>query len=1373
MVSTSPPRGRGMSREDAVERVTAFAQQFGEAHLTLACHAAFPLALTPDLLYRIWASFLPKVPWTAVADILLSSLCRETGHELYEMDVAVGDLLRKELKEGFGQQRLNELAEFLVSYALWQPDTGDPDIPRLMEGQRLVALAYTRPRSAAYELALSLSRLNQDDEAEIIQIASLAETLAEPLAGFRPLLAYLHCLADVARGHLESAGTYLGDILGQERHLSIAGVRIPISEQIFALFTSSQQSKSDSTAIEAEHVYVYPIGGPEARAPAVVEPEQPAFRVLTVVARPLDQLALPEIGDAWSLADRLAQVQAPIELAFVRPPTVEKLRSRLAQDWDVVHFDGHGVWAWTCPDCGAFIPKEEGQGDPSACPQCGAALTQPAGGYLAFEQEDGLMHLLPAAEMADLLCPKGAPPRARLILLTACQSAMGAPSLAGVLLAAGVPAVLGMRETVTVGAVGALLPPFYANLGAGRTPRQALEAALPALRALGASPLSGTPWVDLPLLAGPGADDPLCGPGCHARTQVEREPLVGVPAPSPSGAFYGDLEPPRAPGAPPGGRKGYLVRLAQALARGEHFVALTGVGGIGKSALAAAAARRLAWRYPGGVFWVDGRDYLETGLRLEQVLAIFGHVYGEDFAKLPVARQRELALAYLRRIEAPALLVVDNADVAGEEVFRFLRDVPGPSAVLVTTRTGPEYGGCVLDVEAMTPREGLTFLAAEIGHRKADPGWMRGIDEKTAGKLVEMARLLDGHAPALLQAAAQVGSMGVDYALRQVRANPARGETARRFDFSYGPLPTPRKELLHRLAAFAADFDLQAIQNLCAHPLGEEQFGPLADWDADLVELVRGSFVERHPLGPGYDRFRLPPAMRDYVRRKAGAEPMAVHERRMARYFTALADWGGRQLGNTETALQAVMQATIERANLLAAQEAALAQRLWGEAIGLAYDLDSLFERSGHWADRRRALAAGIEAAQRAGDENRAAELSHNLGTVYYQIGEYDEARTHYQQALAVKKRLNDQKGVATERHNLGALAQDQGDYAEARRLYQESLDIEQQLGDRAGVASTLHQLGVLAQDQGDYGEARQLYQESLDIEQQLGDRASVAHTLHQLGNVAYLQGDYGEARQLYQESLAIKQQLGDRAGVANTVHQLGVLAQDTGDYAEARRFYQESLEVKQQLGDRVGIANTLHQLGTLAQDTGDYAEARRFYQESLEAKQQLGDRAGIASTLHQLGMLAHDTGHHAEARRLYQRSVDVARQVGDYVGTAATLHQMGTLAQDTGDQTEARRFYQASLEIAQRPENRVGVVQTLYQMEALAQRRADYAKALRLWRYSLDNTRQLNNYTSVLHSSPDRSRILEYGKFGDLQVGGGYPLQGVSQGRMTKSIVT
>ncbi len=68
----------------------------------MAYHAALPLALTPDLLYRIWANFrrdiqdeFIDIPWIAVSDLILSSLCDEVGHELYEMDATVRQELLK------------------------------------------------------------------------------------------------------------------------------------------------------------------------------------------------------------------------------------------------------------------------------------------------------------------------------------------------------------------------------------------------------------------------------------------------------------------------------------------------------------------------------------------------------------------------------------------------------------------------------------------------------------------------------------------------------------------------------------------------------------------------------------------------------------------------------------------------------------------------------------------------------------------------------------------------------------------------------------------------------------------------------------------------------------------------------------------------------------------------------------------------------------------------------------------------------------------------------------------------------------------------------------------------------------------------------
>lgn len=111
----------------AVDRIVGFAKQFGEANLNLACHAAFPLVLTPDLLYQIWAHFVPEAPWTAVARVLLSRLCRQVGYEMYEMDIAVRNLLLRELKEQFGQERLDELGAFVTDYVAQRLTGDDPD----------------------------------------------------------------------------------------------------------------------------------------------------------------------------------------------------------------------------------------------------------------------------------------------------------------------------------------------------------------------------------------------------------------------------------------------------------------------------------------------------------------------------------------------------------------------------------------------------------------------------------------------------------------------------------------------------------------------------------------------------------------------------------------------------------------------------------------------------------------------------------------------------------------------------------------------------------------------------------------------------------------------------------------------------------------------------------------------------------------------------------------------------------------------------------------------------------------------------------------------------------------------------------------------
>lgn len=235
MAAVTSNRNQARARRVAVKRVEGFAKQFGEAHRNLARHAAFPLSLTPDLLYQIWANFAPEAPWEAVAHLLLSRLCRQVGYEMYEMDISDRNLLLRELKEQFGQERLDELAEFLLDYVAQRLTDDDPDTQDLREAQEWTALAYTKPNELARELAQRLSeRVQQEDMGEVLRLASLAETFAEPLIedGFEPLLTYVSAMNSFARGDLEKVGNQIVNLPKQGRAVRIAEVLLPIPPQI-------------------------------------------------------------------------------------------------------------------------------------------------------------------------------------------------------------------------------------------------------------------------------------------------------------------------------------------------------------------------------------------------------------------------------------------------------------------------------------------------------------------------------------------------------------------------------------------------------------------------------------------------------------------------------------------------------------------------------------------------------------------------------------------------------------------------------------------------------------------------------------------------------------------------------------------------------------------------------------------------------------------------------------------------------------------------------------------------------------------------------------------------------------------------------------
>ena len=113
-------RDQWLSPELAVRTMLVFKRHFGQKHLELACHAALPSILTPELINLIHINFLNdlEIDWIAEMDFLLSPLCHSIEEEVYEVEPCVREVLLLEMENLYGEERAEEIKKEIAKF-LW------------------------------------------------------------------------------------------------------------------------------------------------------------------------------------------------------------------------------------------------------------------------------------------------------------------------------------------------------------------------------------------------------------------------------------------------------------------------------------------------------------------------------------------------------------------------------------------------------------------------------------------------------------------------------------------------------------------------------------------------------------------------------------------------------------------------------------------------------------------------------------------------------------------------------------------------------------------------------------------------------------------------------------------------------------------------------------------------------------------------------------------------------------------------------------------------------------------------------------------------------------------------------------------------------
>lgn len=352
-------------------------------------------------------------------------------------------------------------------------------------------------------------------------------------------------------------------------------------------------------------------------------------------------------------------------------------------------------------------------------------------------------------------------------------------------------------------------------------------------------------------------------------------------------------------------------------------------------------------------------------------------------------------------------------------------------------------------------------------------------------------------------------------------------------------------------------------------------------------------------------------------------------------------------------------------------------------------------------------MTIGEAAAQRLGADWKRAQAG-----ILYILGAMTshrstrEAIEYYQRSLPLFRDLQVQQAIAVTLQSLGECTLRVGDHQRAAAYFRERLALHRQLQNPKGFANALQGLGDVARRTGLTTRAYRLYRQSLAIRQKNSYLHGQAISMRLLGDIALRRGQLDQARKWYEASLPLRREVHDLRGEGITLRLLGNVALHQGDVEQARQFYQEGLAIHKTIAGRQGEAITLRAIGDLELLQGNLGAAKASYQQSLELCRKVNEAQGEGKALRGLGDIARHQGQNKEALEHYEAALAIARGISDPISEAEVLFRLGKLArQQSNDGDEAAMGYLSSaLELAGGAEARLNELEILEELGSLSE---------------------------------------------------------------------
>jgi tetratricopeptide (TPR) repeat protein/transcriptional regulator with XRE-family HTH domain len=651
------------------------------------------------------------------------------------------------------------------------------------------------------------------------------------------------------------------------------------------------------------------------------------------------------------------------------------------------------------------------------------------------------------------------------------------------------------------------------------------------------------------------------------------------------------------------------------------LVTVTGMGGIGKTALAVQAAHKLTDSYPDGHLYLNLRGYgpgrpMTSAEALQQLLRSLGSdvQLGSDDVEEAAARFRSQLAG--RRV----LVVLDNA----KDVQHVLPLLPGSagSAAIITSRGSMAAlpGARQIRLDAFSEPEAVSLLTGVIGRARvaAEPGAAESLASFT-GRLPLAVRLIGGRLAArpnwpiqhlvelLSDEERRLDSFGSDET--GVRASIA--SSVRFLETSDRDVDRAAAAALPLLSVpDGSDLQIDVAAALLDLPARRTSAVVERLVDLNLLESVTPERYRFHDLVRAYAR-ELAEETLDQAERDAGLT-------RVIRFYTGFA-WAVQALTHTASPRLALATVSIKPLPALSKSRTALRwlddeQRnlldrfhqaevvLPGSAVlpELSLALFGYGEARSRWALMRELARDSVERAEQAGLLLMAAWLAHDRAIPDVEVGDLEPARVQLLRALDMFRASGDLLGQARCCSSLSHVLERQGKSDEALAMINEALELSRQIPGSPMEGVTNLALGWLLNRRGRFDEADAAFAQSIRLATDSPDRRSLAKRYLNAGISNVTVGRYGAAIDALSKSFDAAGAFGDGNGQAETKEVLAMASAALGEFRQAEDHATAGLALARAVGNGLREGRLLLQLARIAAAAGDLDRARAFLADAV-----------------------------------------------------------------------------------------------------------------------------------------------------------------------------